>query len=85
MKTLILAVATSAALIAPTAALADAGGYGSQPGFTTALSHTNCAGAGAFGAFGTYGTVRHDWSGGANGPQTGYNNSNLCGNPQGTP
>ena len=43
----------------------------------------SCAGHGAFGAFGQHGDVTHDFSGGANGDATAYNNSTLCGNPQG--
>lgn len=57
----------------------DGSGYGTQPGFEVALSHTTCAGHGAFGAFGK----DHNLAGGANGRQTGINNSSLCGNPQG--
>lgn len=53
----------------------------SETGCTTAGDQTTCYGAGAFGAFGTYG-FKHDFRGGANGTQTGINNSNLCGNPQ---
>jgi hypothetical protein len=41
------------------------------------------AGSGAFGAFGEHGDVTHDFRGGANGQQTGLNNSALCGNRQG--
>lgn len=41
------------------------------------------AGSGAFGAFGEHGDVAHDFRGGANGHQTGLNNSALCGNRQG--
>jgi hypothetical protein len=41
------------------------------------------AGSGAFGAFGNFGDVRHDFRGGADGQQTGLNNSALCGNRQG--
>jgi|GEM_PF-775900 len=41
------------------------------------------AGSGAFGAFGEHGDVAHDFRGGANGQQTGLNNSALCGNRQG--
>ena len=67
-------------------ASADAGdkGYGSQPGFEQATGNTAGAGAGSFGAFGTFGDVKHDQGHptatdprGANGPQTGLNNSSL--------
>jgi hypothetical protein len=37
------------------------------------------AGSGAFAAFGNFSTV-HDFSGGADGYQTGLNNSSVCGN-----
>ena len=39
----------------------------------------SCAGHGAFGAFGK----GNDWRGGADGDNTAYANSRLCGNPQG--
>ena len=57
----------------------DGTGYGTQPGFAVANSHTACAGHGAFGFFGK----DHNMAGGADGQQTGINNSSLCGNPQG--
>jgi hypothetical protein len=41
------------------------------------------AASGAFGAFGEHGDVIHDFRGGANGEQTGLNNSAICGNRQG--
>jgi predicted chitinase len=43
------------------------------------------AGSGAFGAFGDKGDVAHDFRGGANGQQTGRNNSALCGKSTGQP
>ena len=59
-----------------------ANSYGSQPGYSTAIASSGgCAGAGAFGAFGP----GNSWAGGANGPLTGFYNSNNCGSPQGTP
>jgi hypothetical protein len=48
-----------------------------------ALLPGGCAGHGAFGAFGQKGDYGHDFRGGANGDTTAYNNSTLCGNPQG--
>ena len=58
----------------------DGSGYGTQPGFGTAQTNSNgCAGHGAFGAFGK----DYNFAGGADGTQTGINNSTLCGNPQG--
>jgi hypothetical protein len=89
MRRLVLAIAATAALAVPTVAFADAGGYGSQPGFTESNANTICAGHGAFGAFGTFGVLYppfiHDFRGGADGQQTGANNAYLCGNPQGNP
>lgn len=87
-KTIIGAVASTALLAGfavPTfAATPPAAGYctASSTGCSTASSQTDCYGAGAFGAFGTYGASPHDFRGGANGTQTGINNSTLCGNPQ---
>ena len=51
----------------------------STPGFAVANAHTECAGHGAFGFFGK----DHNLAGGANGYETGLNNSALCGNRQG--
>ncbi len=81
-----------------TAALASSFGngsdYGTQPGYNVANTQTDCAGHGSFDAFGKDYNLGNDVSGhytggstgpGADGPQTGYNNSNLCGNPQGNP
>jgi hypothetical protein len=69
--------------------------YGTQPGFDTAQTQSDgCAGSGAFGAFGAHGDVTHDFGvnnlgsngvPGADGRQTGLNNSALCGNRQGNP
>ena len=41
-------------------------------------ANTECSGHGSFGAFGK----DNKFAGGANGRQTGINNSMLCGNPQ---
>lgn len=57
----------------------DGSEYGTQPGFGVATEQTACAGHGAFGAFGKDNSL----AGGANGYQTGINNSALCGNRQG--
>jgi hypothetical protein len=75
----------------------DGSGYGTQPGFDTAIANSGgCAGHGSFGAFGKDFNFGNAQSGrvpgapgnntngnGANGQQTGANNSQLCGNPQG--
>lgn len=55
----------------------------SSNGCDNSMANTPCAGHGAFGAFGDKGDVVHDFRGGANGDATAYNNSTLCGNPQG--
>jgi len=89
MKKLFVALAVAFALSIPTAASAD---YGTQPGFGVANANTPCAGHGAFGAFGANGDVTHDFginnpgsdgAPGADGQQTGINNSSLCGNGNG--
>jgi len=73
-----------AALALPAIGLAGNSGngseYGAQPGFDVANGNTPCAGHGAFGYFGK----DHNLAGGADGQQTGFNNSGLCGNPQGS-
>ena len=85
MKKLAILVAVPATLVCLGAAPAFAGnagdgtGYGTQPGFDVATSHTDCAGHGAFGLLGK----DFNMAGGADGQQTGFNNSGLCGNPQG--
>lgn len=43
-------------------------------------ANTPCAGHGSFGAFGK----DNNFAGGASGDRTAYNNSTLCGNPQGS-
>jgi hypothetical protein len=57
----------------------------SSNGCIQSMGNTDCAGAGGFGAFGEkHGPLQpHDFRGGASGDRTGYNNSTLCGNPQG--
>ena len=84
MRTLVAAIAALA--IVPATAGAT---YGTQPGFSVANGNTVCAGHGAFGAFGANGDVAHDFginnpgsngAPGADGTQTGINNSSLCGN-----
>ena len=54
-------------------------------GCDTSMANTICAGHGAFGAFGAKSgdPETHDFRGGASGDNTAYNNSTLCGNPQG--
>jgi hypothetical protein len=82
IKSILAAMVTGALALAPAAFAGNAGDgsdYGTQPGFTVALEHTPCAGHGAFGILGK----DYNMAGGANGQQTGLNNSSLCGNRQG--
>ena len=56
----------------------------SSTGCDHSFTNTICAGHGSFGAFGEHGDVGiHDFAGGASGDRTAFNNSTLCGNPQG--
>lgn len=69
----------------------DGSDYGTQPGYSVATGQTSCSGAGAFDFFGKDWNLGNLVSGhyvggsypgpGANGTQTGINNSTLCGNP----
>jgi len=91
MTKLLALLATIAALAVPAAALADADGYGNAGSEQAGLVGAQCgtgAASGAFGAFGTFGYI-HDFGinnlgsngePGANGYQTGLNNSGVCGN-----
>ena len=83
MKRLILATACVCALAVPAVGVAgnsgDGSEYGTQPGFAVANANTPCAGHGAFGYLGK----DNNLAGGADGTQTGLNNSALCGNRQG--
>lgn len=70
--------------------------YGTMPGYSVANSNTICAGHGSFDAFGKDANLGNLVSGhatflgsypgpGTVGTQTGFNNSTLCGHPQGNP
>ena len=81
-----------ATLVIAAAALLGSGGVAnaaycgsSSTGCDQSMDNTPCAGHGSFGAFGEHGTpeLGHDFRGGASGDRTAYNNSTLCGNPQG--
>ena len=87
MRKLLIGAATAALLVVPIgAAQADPGGQSgnycgsSSNGCAHSQENTPCAGHGAFGAFGK----DNNFAGGANGDNTAYNNSTLCGNPQGS-
>ena len=76
-------VMAAAALVGfASAASADYCGQ-SNNGCEHSFANTTCAGHGAFGAFGENGDFGHDFRGGASGDRTAFNNSTLCGNPQG--
>jgi hypothetical protein len=86
MKKLIIvaafAVGGSFALSGPAAAANDycgASGNGCEHAQAAGAQCGSGAGSGAFGAFGK----DNNFAGGANGQQTGLNNSALCGNRQG--
>ncbi len=95
---LLIGLAISAILLAALAGPAFAGdegdgsGYCTQPGCEQSLSQTECAGHGSFGYFGKDWNLGNLQSGhylggsypgpGADGQQTGFNNSHLCGDPQ---
>lgn len=83
MKKPLITLACLCALALPAIGLAGNSGtgeeYGTQPGYLFANDNTVCAGHGAFGAFGK----DNNWSGGANGYNTGIANGTLCGDRQG--
>jgi hypothetical protein len=85
MKRITMLAATAAALAFPAAGLSDPGGQSgtycgaSANGCAHSMANTECAGHGGFGAFGK----DNNFAGGANGDATAFNNSTLCGNPQG--
>jgi hypothetical protein len=77
-----------ATLVIAAAALLGSSGsanaaYCESNGCAQSMENTPCAGHGSFGAFGEKGDYGHDFRGGASGDRTAYNNSTLCGNPQG--
>jgi hypothetical protein len=82
-KPLVTLACICALVLLPAVGLAgnagDGSDYGTQPGFTVANEQTPCAGHGSFGAWGK----DYNFAGGADGQQTGLNNSGLCGNRQG--
>jgi hypothetical protein len=76
------AAAMFASMVLP--ALADSTDYYSNPGRQQAIEVGAQCGTGAgSGAFGYFGGKDNNLSGGANGTQTGLNNSAVCGNRQG--
>lgn len=88
MKKFIVCAAFLVALVLPVTASAEPpseGGYcgasvaGCEAAAEAGAQCGTGGGSGAYGAFGTYGYI-HDFRGGANGYQTGLNNSAVCGN-----
>ena len=82
MKRVISTLAISAAMFLGTGTVALAGDDycgASANGCEHSRADTSCAGHGGFGAFGK----DNNFAGGASGDRTAYNNSTLCGNPQG--
>ena len=79
---LTLAIAGAATFGMSGVTSADSGDYcgSSSNGCLHSGADTSCAGHGSFGAFGGR---DNNFAGGASGDRTGYNNSTLCGNPQG--
>ena len=84
MRALVASFVIAAAALAGFATPASADYCGqSSNGCENAFGNTICAGHGSFGAFGEQGNFGHDFRGGASGDRTAFNNSTLCGNPQG--
>lgn len=84
MRAFLASLAIAAAALVGLASPASAEYCGaSGNGCANAFANSDCAGHGAFGAFGSNGDGPHDFRGGASGDRTAYNNSTLCGNPQG--
>ena len=81
LATLVFALAGTLGMSGLAAADGDGGDYcgASGNGCAHSQANTQCAGHGSFGAFGK----GNDWRGGASGDNTAFNNSTLCGNPQG--
>lgn len=84
IKKLIVGAAVSAVMLAIVAPVfADASDYANNPGRQQATEvGAQCGSGAASGAFGYFGKD-NNMAGGANGTQTGLNNSAVCGNRQG--
>jgi hypothetical protein len=81
LATLVFSLAATLGMSGLAAADGEGGDYcgASSNGCAHSSDNTICSGHGSFGAFGK----DNDWRGGASGDNTAYNNSTLCGNPQG--
>ena len=83
MKKLVLSLILTGSLVIPFAgsAWADADAYNNNPGRLQATEVGAQCGSGAgSGAFGYFGGQDNNLAGGADGYQTGLNNSAVCGN-----
>jgi hypothetical protein len=86
MRKLVMLIVVMAALVFSGIALADTnpGGVSYDTLYGVASDNAQCgtqAGSGAFAAFGNFSEFGiHDFAGGANGYETGLNNSSVCGN-----
>jgi hypothetical protein len=85
MRKLVMLVVVMAALVFSGIALAaNPGGISYDSLYGVAADNAQCgtaAGSGAFAAFGNFSEFGiHDFAGGADGYQTGLNNSSVCGN-----
>jgi hypothetical protein len=76
VATALMMVGASASM-ASASSVGDGSDYGTQPGFAVSTAATPCSGHGSFNAFGK----DFNLAGGADGTQTGINNSTLCGQP----
>ena len=85
MGKIIATLVIAAAALLGSAGPANAAYCGaSSNGCDQSSANTPCAEHGGFGAFGEKGDAGfHDFRGGASGDRTAYNNSTLCGRPQG--
>jgi hypothetical protein len=84
IQKILAAFVIAAAALLGSGSVANAAYCGaSGNGCEQSMDNTPCAGHGSFGAFGEKGDVSHDFRGGASGDRTAFNNSTLCGNPQG--
>jgi uncharacterized membrane protein len=81
LVTLVFSLAATLGMSGLAAADGEGGEYcgASSNGCANSSDNTICSGHGSFGAFGK----GNDWRGGASGDNTAFNNSTLCGNPQG--
>jgi len=79
IATLVFALAATLGMSGLAAAESNEYCGSSANGCEQSSARTVCSGHGSFGAFGK----DNDWRGGASGDNTAYNNSTLCGNPQG--